>query len=1129
MIIVLFLPLLFQPVTGSVYNVTPDDHYYPNTTCHHCHNLQHYLLNTTKYFTSNTQLLFLPGLHHLHTDLIIQKVHNISLIGSTTNGTTPDTVIQCNSSVGIVMINITNLVLSNITINNCVAVDLKDCSYIQCSHVIVQGQTLSGIYGTNIFGDSYFTHVASMILNITYIDTPVNNIERHFLSIDHYNALDSDFHHITAFEFNQTLYGVNVAFTNSQFILRKHHNAFVVVHFQDSGFGQNIFLIKNCHFIRNKCKSIIVIYINSKYGYDKQRGDIVKIDNSHFLNNAITNRLLYIVDGPNVHIKNCIFQSNGKSDMIHKVVSYATLFRNVSTDMIIENTKFVSNYGNCSLLTLRRAKLQLIGKVLFHNNSYTTNIIELLKSSSISFVNYIQFSKNKVNSIIVYGEDTNFYSILREAVALNFTQNRFKLFASIEHEANVRNCYFQYFSNRQLDKQISKGNFTVLLDNNYEVFPQFAYNNLYITHCIWLSQSAFKTAIPIDVNKQYIQYTNNSGKFPLLPSHQKTLCYCTTKTLFDCSREKFGPYYPGQTIQLAFYIDDPKPEGFKGLKTDVTALNSNNLLPQTACVVANYSEVVQTIVDDKCNQLSYTIAFPTDNHWCELFLKTSHEDIDKVDVYYIEEYPCPVGFTKVNGICQCILALHKVLMKCNINEQTVSRIANSWITATYHSKSYVYHISPYCPFHYCLPHTSDLNFSTPDSQCQFNRSGILCGHCQQGLSTVFGSSHCQQCSNIHLFLIVPIAIAGLVLVLLLFILNLTVTDGTINSFILYANIISISNSLFFPQYTPAYTFISLANLDLGIQTCFYSGMDDYAKMWLQLVFPFYLIFIATSLIITSRYSTKIQRLTARRALPVLATLFLLSYTKILLIVSNVLFSYSSITHIPDKHTTLVWSVDANVPLYGFRFTILFVVCFIILLVQIPFSIILLSSRQLSRFRFISKFKPLLDAYQGPLKDKFYYWSGLQLIIRVVLLSMSSLRSSINVTISSLLLCIIVGLHGYCCPYKKDAKNVSELVFYINLFGLYIFTLYGHDDTMTATNIFITLSGVHFAIILIYHIMTYLCGEVMKSRVQLFMNVMIEWIYKRHKDEELELQIYPSNIPDVTYNYREYREPLVGLH
>ena len=111
----LLLSSLLHITTCTVYTVTPDDHYYPNTTCHHCHNLQHYLLNITKYFTSNTQLLFLPGLHHLHTDLIIQNVHNISLIGSTANGTTLDTVIQCNSqssdSVGVLVSNIINITI----------------------------------------------------------------------------------------------------------------------------------------------------------------------------------------------------------------------------------------------------------------------------------------------------------------------------------------------------------------------------------------------------------------------------------------------------------------------------------------------------------------------------------------------------------------------------------------------------------------------------------------------------------------------------------------------------------------------------------------------------------------------------------------------------------------------------------------------------------------------------------------------------------------------------------------------------------------------------------------------------------------------------------------------------------
>ena len=153
----ILLLVCFIITTGSVYNVTPHDHYYPNTTCYHCHNLQHYLLNATKYFPSNTQLLFLPGLHHLHTDLIIQNVHNISLIGSTTNGTTPDTVIWCNSSVGITT-NITNLTVTNITVRNCLGTEhnndtilIKQCTNVQLRNVkIEENHNSYGIVGINV-------------------------------------------------------------------------------------------------------------------------------------------------------------------------------------------------------------------------------------------------------------------------------------------------------------------------------------------------------------------------------------------------------------------------------------------------------------------------------------------------------------------------------------------------------------------------------------------------------------------------------------------------------------------------------------------------------------------------------------------------------------------------------------------------------------------------------------------------------------------------------------------------------------------------------------------------------------------------------------------------------------------
>ena len=380
----------------------------------------------------------------------------------------------------------------------------------------------------------------------------------------------------------------------------------------------------------------------------------------------------------------------------------------------------------------------------------------------------------------------------------------------------------------------------------------------------------------------------------------------------------------------------------------------------------------------------------------------------------------------------------------------------------------------------------------------------------------------------------PIAIAGIVLVLLLFILNLTVTDGIINAFILYVNIISINTPVFFPQlgnFMPAYTFISLANLDLGIQTCFYNGMDDYAKMWLQLAFPFYLIFIATSLIITSRYSTTIQRLTARRALPVLATLFLLSYTKILLIVSGVLFTYSEIIHLPGDHTELVWSVDANVPLFGVKFTTLFVASFIIFLILLPFNVILLFTRWLSRFTLINKFKPLIDAYQGPYKDRMYYWVGLQLVLRVVLFVVSSLDRDNNLIIGIVIFTLVIGLHGTTLrPFKNEIKNYQEKIFFMNILILFALALYNHDTTnMTAVNVMIGLAMGHFILIVIYHTITYALSRVTRNKLQLHINTLVERITRmlnKHPVQQFRLDSHVKNKIPTAVNYHEYREPLV---
>ena len=99
------------------------------------------------------------------------------------------------------------------------------------------------------------------------------------------------------------------------------------------------------------------------------------------------------------------------------------------------------------------------------------------------------------------------------------------------------------------------------------------------------------------------------------------------------------------------------------------------------------------------------------------------------------------------------------------------------------------------------------------------------------------------------------------------------------------------------------------NLDLGITTCFYEGMDVYAKTWLQFVFPIYIWSIVGVILVFSNYSRWVTKTLGNNPVAVLATLFLLSYTKLL---RNIIAGVSPThLHYPNG-TKTVWLYDASV-------------------------------------------------------------------------------------------------------------------------------------------------------------------------------------------------------------------------
>ena len=95
-----------------------------------------------------------------------------------------------------------------------------------------------------------------------------------------------------------------------------------------------------------------------------------------------------------------------------------------------------------------------------------------------------------------------------------------------------------------------------------------------------------------------------------------------------------------------------------------------------------------------------------------------------------------------------------------------------------------------------------------------------------------------------------------------FICKLTVATGMLSGLVFYANIVGDNRTIFLPVEStdPLSVFIAWLNLDFGIETCFYDGMDAYSKTWLQFVFPVYLWVLVGLMILVSHFSQRFANL-----------------------------------------------------------------------------------------------------------------------------------------------------------------------------------------------------------------------------------------------------------------------------
>ena len=243
------------------------------------------------------------------------------------------------------------------------------------------------------------------------------------------------------------------------------------------------------------------------------------------------------------------------------------------------------------------------------------------------------------------------------------------------------------------------------------------------------------------------------------------------------------------------------------------------------------------------------------------------------------------------------------------------------------------------------------------------------------------------------------------------------------------------------------------------------------------------------------------RLFGNNSVQVLATLFLLSYTKLLrttitALMPATLYVFTDNGEPIVSQTQVVWAFDGNLPYGRVPHIFLLVFAFLVLiLLWLRFTIILLFIQPLRRrsdywcFRLINKLKPLFDAYTGSLNNVNQFWVGLLLLARFVLLLTFTLtyssdphKSILALVLTILLLFTVLSYTGqlydkptkfsvHCLPEKVSFRSILEISCLFNLALVGGTFLYLDDKNVNARAV-VAYASVIFAFLQFIGIVTY---------------------------------------------------------
>ena len=673
-------------------------------------------------------------------------------------------------------------------------------------------------------------------------------------------------------------------------------------------------------------------------------------------------------------------------------------------------------------------------------------------------------------------------------------------------------------------------------------------------------------------NTTFIFISNDAFQLSTTPIK---LVNCHNSTIFNTLST-----YPGQTINFSVAAIDAV--GYHSYSIVTIALVRKEKLTGFTYINWWFSEREDTQVireSDDCTLINITIhtndtsTLDIPKYGALLFTVPSIANITVVNIHLKS---CPPGFelSFQTGSCICSRILSSLNISgytpnCSINTRTFNRPikSNSWAGIS-NEKSTVFLFALHCPHGYCNSakifnvfqyRKNSFVIATKDllvisSLCLNNREGRLCSKCSTvngvNYSVVFGSTECRQCSNWWLWTLVFYAAAGPLLIYLLYALRLTLTTGTLNGIIFYAQaanaglfdlLSSQCNRAMMYGMKVAMFLISIMNLNLGFPLCFYNGMTELWKAGLSLLFPLYLLTIVVVLIILSRCSLRLSSKIAHSSVQIMVTVVHLSFSKLLLALFDVFISVQLYSNINDPLN--VWFNDGSVT-YGDtnHMKLMIVTSVIVGIFLIPYMLIILTGRLLMKSNKIREYlRPIYEAIHAPYKYNKQYWFTARQLLLIFFYILYTIYRGKNLlfpfSIALPIYFLFVAVQAHLRPFKNKIINLLDLFVMAN-YGMFICTNWYFIDeehfcsAAVFDTIFVYIMMFTFSVVVFYHIVL-VTGQQARfigyiNVVQRLMKKMTHCLnansqpvsHSRHFREDINSSFFDNS-------YSEYREPLMS--